>query len=400
MTPFEAQHPFRSASRARVVAVSLATTLLAAAIFAGSSALVVPTVAQADQPSSPSLSIDWRQKLHSLPPMAWKPREPAGVVASPHGSWLFIGAQQGLSAVAAGSGREIWRLETAERVESRPWLDGETVYVATVDGQIQGLRARSGSPVWEAPTRIDATVHGPLTGDASRLYVIGQPGVIAAIERATGKVAWRFRDEANREFLVEVGGGPLVLSNLVFGGLANGKLVALSSRDGGVVWEVPLGASDEGPYVDVATTPIHVPDAAGPGRLLVASYNGGLYALSVADGSTIWRAPGEAIGQPVVAGGRIWTVSARGVLEVLDLSSGRSLMSRRLSNEPSGALSLVEDLVLVPGEQGLDLVAQASGRSLTRVYDEFGFAAAPLAVGGRLYAVTNGGNALALRLHR
>ena len=377
-----------------------AWTVGLAVIFGGVLGPATTRVAFAGPPAAPAVSIDWRRPLHDLPPMAWKPREPAGVVASPHGTWLFVAAQHGVSAMWADSGREVWRQATGERVESRPWLADETLYFATVDGQLHALRARSGSAVWPTPARVDATVHGPLTGDATRLYVLGRPGVIAAVERETGKVVWRFHDDVSREFLVEVGGGVLAHGNLVFAGLANGKLLALAKRDGAVVWEVPLGQVDGGPYVDVATTPVHVPQSGGPGWLLVASYNGGLSAVTVADGSTIWRAPGEAMGQPVVARGRIWTVSSRGILAVLDIQNGRTLLSRRLSNLPSGQLALVDDLVLVPGEGGLDLVAQATGRSLARVFDEFGFAAAPFVSGDRLYTVTNGGNALALRLHR
>lgn len=367
--------------------------LLALALCA-SSLTSLPAHAQ------PEMSVQWRQQVRKLPAMAWKPRSWGTALLSEDGRRLFAPSAAGLTAHRVSDGREIWRLPVADAVQGQPAQRGDVLYTCTSAGEVYALDGHSGRGLWKEPVRLNAVVYSPVAVGARHVYVVADPGLLTAIDRATGKIAWRHNELFGREFLVEGHGGAMVLGEVVYVGMPSGKLLALATRDGGGVWEVQLGESRKSPYTDVDTTPVAGTMPGGQVAVLAAAYNSGLFALSAADGATLWRYQGEGYGDPVVADGRVYTLSAAGALHVVDLGTGRRVMARRLPGTPSGRLALSGDLVLVPGGEGLMAVSASTGHVLSRIVDEFGFAAAPLVIGGRILAVSNGGLALSLRLTR
>lgn len=351
------------------------------------------------QPSS--LHTLWRAALVEPAPTAWKPREHGGVAVSPSGTYLYAASAAGVKAFVAATGQPLWDLPTPERVDSRPVVHGGVVYAATLAGAVHAVDGRTGRRLWREPARLESAVQAPLAADDSHVYVVADPGSIAAIGRVTGKPVWRHNAEIIREFLVEGQGGPLAIGGLVYVGLPSGKLLALAARDGGVTWEVALERGERSPYADVDSTPVLVPrsgrnakakDGGTPDWLLAASHSGGLFALAAADGGQVWHYDAEALGQPVVHQGRVYAVSAVGELHVVDLETGRRIVARRLGGGASGTVAVTSaGIALVPTETGLDAVSMWTGRGVQRSMVEAGFFAAPAVVGDLAYAVSNGG---------
>ncbi|MSP93402.1 MAG: hypothetical protein EXR79_16680, partial [Myxococcales bacterium] len=374
----------------------LATTLLATTLLAV--AAPSPAVAQ----PGPALDVLWRRPLVTHTGLPWKPRELAGALLSPDGSRLYTGSAGGVHAFAALTGTLLWDAPTAERVSARPALFGPTLYVATGAGDVYAFDAVTGGPIWPAPVPLEAQVVAPLAADADRLYVAADPGMLAALDRKTGKPIWRHAAEMQREFLVEGQGGALPLGGLVFVGLPGGQLIALSGRDGGLVWEVALERKERSPYADVDSTPVHVRRGGLVARsdgdwLLAASHSGGLCAVRAADGTVVWRAGEDGMGQPVVDGSEVFVVSAGPTLHVLDLATGRRLRSRRLGTGGGAGIAVIDrSWLALAGEQGVDLVGRRSLMPTVRAALEAGVAAAPVAFAGRLAVVSNAGVAYLL----
>ncbi len=153
---------------------------------------------------------------------AWQYRLPTtrGLEATPvvvNGVLYTSGDWGTVYALNAASGREIWKYE--------PHVDGQwgryaccdvvnrgvavadgVVYAASLDGYLHALDAASGRPLWDAdalPARGPAAPHYAVTGApliAGNLVVIGSGGAdfdgargyVAAFERNTGRLAWRF----------------------------------------------------------------------------------------------------------------------------------------------------------------------------------------------------------------
>ena len=347
--------------------------------------------------AAPSLSVDWRQPIEKLPAMAWKPRVWSAPGLSADGKRLYCPSGAGLSALSTVSGEQIWRLPGGDAVQGTPVERDGVVYVLTAGGTVHALDGRSGKSRWPKARRLDAVSHADPTVGRRHLFVMSDPGLLTAIERKTGAIAWRFGRGVAREFLIEGHGAAMLHDQVVYAGLSDGRLVALAARDGGVVWERKLGDSRKGPYTDVDSTPVlmrmrkHV-------AVLAAAHNTGLFAHEAANGGRLWRYDGAGLGQPVFDGGRVYAISGEGALHVVDGSNGKRIYARQLAGEPSGRLAVAGPWLLVPGGEGMQVVDARNGHGLSRIVDEFGFAAAPLRIGRRLFAVSNAGIAWSLRL--
>jgi outer membrane protein assembly factor BamB len=386
---------FRSVKGLQVLAVA---GLLAA----------LPSVASAQ-----NVNVLWRAQMATPPPMAWKPREHGGITLSPHGTWLYAASATGLRAYVASTGEELWSAATTERVDSKPVVENGAAYAVTRAGNVYAFDAVTGHALWPEPSRLQAAVQAPLAADASRIYVAADPGAVVALNRLTGKPEWRFNAEVAREFLIEGQSGVLPGGSLVFAGMPGGKLVALGARDGGLTWQVDLSRPSRSPYADVDTTPVLVkrPVVAGDKNsgdwLLAASHSGGLYALRAADGHQIWHCEIEGMGPPMLHndidhGDRVYVLAATGTLHVIDLATGVVVQSHKMPGNPSGYLAWSDiggGTLLVPTEQGLDLVHASTGIAVSRALLEWGFTAVPQVQGDTAFAVSNGGVLYAMALH-
>jgi len=347
--------------------------------------------------AGPKLSVDWRQRIETLAPMAWKPRLWGTPALSADARLLYCPSGTGLSALATVSGQVVWQLKDGDAVQGRPAVHDGVVYVITAGGTVHALDGLKGTSRWPRSRRLDAVSYADPTVGPRHVYAMSDPGLLTAIDRRNGAIAWRYGRGLARDFLIEGHGAAVLLGDIVFAGMADGKLVALAARDGGLVWDRRLGDDRKGPYTDVDSTPV-LTTVSGRTAVLAAAHNTGLFAHATKDGERLWRYDSEGLGQLLVSGDRVYAVAGNGVLHVVDLASGRRVFARRLAGAPSGRLAVAGGLLVVPTGDGLHLVDRSNGHGLSRIIDEFGFAAAPLLAGSRLFAVSNGGLALSLRL--
>jgi len=329
--------------------------------------------------------------------MAWKPRVWGSPALSADGSLLYCPSGAGLSALATASGQVIWTLAGGDAVQGQPAVRDGIVYTITAGGTVHALDGLTGRPRWPRPRQLDAVSYAAPTVGPRHVYAMSDPGLLTAIERKTGTIAWRHGRSMARDFLIEGHGAATLHGDLVYAGLSDGKLVALAARDGGLVWERRLGDDRKGPYTDVDSTPLLV-TVRGRAAVLAAAHNTGLFAHAENNGERLWRYDVEGLGQPLVSGKRVYAVAGDGALHGIDLATGTRIFGRFLAGDPSGRLGVVGNLLLVPTGDGLHLVDPANGHGLFRIVDAFGFAATPLVAGSRLFAVSNGGIAWSLRI--
>ncbi len=351
------------------------------------------------------LDVRWRTPLHATPDL-FRPRHAAPPLVAKDGSVGWFATARGLVSLDLHDGHERWRQTTTEPMVGRPVVAelpaegtaaawGPTLYTATLGGRLYALDPLTGKPRWPEPAQLDAAVQSGLSADSRYVFAAAAPAMLLAMDRGTGKPAWRWSTLVDRDYLIEGQGAPTVHGSVVYVGTATGKLVALSTRDGALLWDATLELKERSPYGDVDSTPVVV---AGPrgAVVLATSQSGGLCALASDDGRLLWRYPGEGLGDPVVVAGGILVASALGELHLVDWK-GRRKMARKLADPVAGSIALVGDgLGLVPSERGLDVVRLADLRPLLRLASEVGFEAPLAAVGNTVIAVTNGGVVLGI----
>jgi quinohemoprotein ethanol dehydrogenase len=151
---------------------------------------------------------------------------------------------QGAWLTRLGSGRG-----AQYRFEAEPLVIDGVMYLSTGNDDVFALDAKTGQKLWESDARLDPGIstvccewvnHGVAVGDG--LVFIGRlDGGVAALDRATGAVAWQTQLEQWQDGYSIVS-TPRYYDGLVYTGMSGGeyggrgRLYALDARTGQEVW--------------------------------------------------------------------------------------------------------------------------------------------------------------------
>jgi outer membrane protein assembly factor BamB len=227
-------------------------------------------------------------------------------------------------------GNVLWTRDLGGKASSgrlQPALQGDRIYVASGNGIVAGLDARSGGVAWQSD--VDARITGGVGVGAGLVLTGTAEGRVIALDSGTGAERWRSElsseilssPAANRGVVVArtndgkvigLGAGdgqrlwsferevpvlslrgsasPVIVGDEVICGLDGGKLVNLQLATGRPLWEIavayPTGRSDLDRVVDIDGEPL----VAGEG-IFVATYQGYLSAVSRTTGTVAWSIP-------------------------------------------------------------------------------------------------------------
>jgi outer membrane protein assembly factor BamB len=136
-------------------------------------------------------------------------------------------------------------------------IDGDWIVSGSRSGKILQVSAATGQAAW-TNTDIEAEVFTTPALTAHRVVVAANDGFVYALDRASGKIVWRFDGGANPLSPVIAGGKVLAA--------ANGSLFMLSLDDGRKIWESKVSDEITGPALAL-------------GRVFVGSEDGTVVAL-------------------------------------------------------------------------------------------------------------------------
>ncbi|MCP3867904.1 MAG: PQQ-binding-like beta-propeller repeat protein [Gammaproteobacteria bacterium] len=216
-------------------------------------------------------------------------------------------------------------------------------------------------------------LHAPVLGDNS-LLTGGTLGVYA-IDKSDGHIRWR-RDLGSSAF------SPVLNKGLAYVTTRDGRLLALSEKDGRVQWSRNLSegwvyppALEDGVLVTggrdsrvwgldaLSGKPrwqsvldqemVYSPISAANHRVIVTTFSGRVLALDTRDGSEIWSrqfsSPSLA---PAVIGGRVLLPGMDGVLRALHTDNGHLLWTQPLDSRPAQPLQGHDSLLMALTEEG------------------------------------------------
>lgn len=134
-------------------------------------------------------------------------------------------------------GHVIWEREIAfakgtsvvERmvdIDSDPVIDGNTVYVATYQGQIAALSLESGRILWQR----DISVYAGIGANSTTVFATDTNGKLWAFDKHSGSIKWQQENLLHRNPT-----GPTVAGNLLFVGDQEGYVHAVSTEDGHII---------------------------------------------------------------------------------------------------------------------------------------------------------------------
>lgn len=200
----------------------------------------------------------------------------------------------------------LWREEVGPSVFAAPDAVGTAVLVATGNGEVHALAARTGDRLWKR----------------------GVGGVLRGIVRDRGRI-------------------------FAAGDRERGRAFAISLRDGAEVWNRVVGAAR------------HPPTIAGD-RVLVATEGGDVYALDAATGAQAWHAElaAAAAASPVEAQGEVVVATRADTLVHLDGRTGAVAAQVPLPSGVSAAILPWRGVLLVPLHSGALLAYDPAARAV------------------------------------
>lgn len=226
------------------------------------------------------------------------------------------------------SGDVLWRVKTQGAVRSAPSAMPDRVYVVTVDNKTIALNADDGKEVWTHQGLTETTgLLGAASPAANRDIVLPaySSGELYALQSETGSVMWSdtvapISNTGASAAFSDIRGLPVIDRGTVVAISYGGRIAAIDERTGDRIWDAKLAGSQ-------------TPFLSG-NRVFVVAKDSVVSSLDLASGKTIWSTqlaqyadPEDLKGAivwygPVLAGGRLITVSSNGLAFDLDPKNG------------------------------------------------------------------------------
>jgi outer membrane protein assembly factor BamB len=263
---------------------------------------------------------------------------------------VFVADAEGeVLALDRASGATAWEVELDSPVSGGPGVGEGLVLLGTADGEIIALDIDDGSLRWRtrAPSEV-LSVPAIFNGTVIAHAVDGK---LVGLEATTGEERWRYEREVPVLSLRGVG-SPVIVDGVVYLGLAGGKLVALRSDNGGLLWEanitIPGGRSELQRLADIDGDPLVI-----GGGVFAATYQGEVAAIERRGGRVAWRTEMSVYGGLAADPQGIYAADDEGRVHGLDPRSGEirwtqdALMHRQLSD-----VVALQDMVVVGDFEG------------------------------------------------
>ena len=238
------------------------------------------------------------------------------------GKAIYAASQGGdVTKLDAETGKPEWRIAAGEKLSGGAGAGEGLVLVGTPKGMVLAFDQAAGKPLWKAKVaseilsvpRIYNGVVVVRSGD-SRIY---------GLSAADGKRKWVYERATPTLSLRSSAGVVIDDAGVAFAGFAGGKLVAINSADGKIIWEasvaLPKGATEIERIADVTSLPVV------DGRYVYASaYNGRTVGIERNSGRVLWNRDIASYVGMAVDGSTIYITQSNGAIYALDYSNGKS----------------------------------------------------------------------------
>ena len=318
--------------KARIIlALALAGTLGGCGIFKGSGSKPktavlgerLPVLAsETDAEVDPALA----GRSVALPPATanadWP--QPGGTASKSLGNPAFAGT------LARAWTAHIPKSSPKARFGAGPVVAGGRLYVIDTQAVVHAFAADTGARVWEAPAGGEkedrqALFGGGVSFDDGRLYATNGLGDVVALDAATGKQLWKKRPGG------PLRGAPTVAIGTVLVVSQDNQMYALSTADGATMWTDSATLEASGVFGVAAP-------AVAQGTVVAGFSSGELSALRYENGRVVWQdqlartsistsvaSISDVDASPVIDSGRVYAIGQGGRMVAMGLTSGQRL---------------------------------------------------------------------------
>ena len=298
-----------------------------------------------------------------------------------------------VAALDARTGGDVWRVALTEPLSAGVGSDGKSAAVVTRANALVLLDA--GREQWRQP--LAAQVYTPPLVAGGRVFVLSADRSVAAFDGATGRKLWSQPRPGEPLILRQAGVMLAVGDTLVVG--FSGRLVGLNPDNGSVRWEAPVGSSrgtnDVERLVELVGRTSRVGDS-----VCARAFQAAVGCVNTVRGTTVWTQPASGAEGVHGDGDAVFGTEGNGTVTAWRRSDGSRLWTTdRLKYRKLTAPLLLGRSVVVGDNTGLvHLLSRADGAPLNRIAtDGSGIAAAPVVAADTLVGVTRDGGVYGFR---
>jgi len=316
-----------------------------------------------------------------------------------------------VTAFDAKDGSRLWRFDlTPDDDEDSVVRGGGLAYengrlfAATGLGELWGIDAKSGGFYWkvklDAPLRAAPTVYG------GRVFVVTASNRVAAFAARDGKKLWEYVGAEEPSGLLGAASPAADLGVLVVA-MRSGAIAALRVDSGSLLWEDSLATGRRTSGLSVLGD-VKAPPVIADGRVYAIGNAGLTAAIDLRTGGRVWEKEFGGVDMPWLAGDFLYLLTNNNEVVALDAKRGHVLWVTPLSTwkkpeKRSGRIIwtgpvLASDRLLLAGSHGYALsISPYTGKVLGYASLPDGVTVPPVAAGGTVYFLTDGGDLEAYR---
>lgn len=266
-----------------------------------------------------------------------------------------------------------------------------TLFFGANDGAVYAVDADYGRLIWKFETK--NPVYAKPTVVGGRVYVSSSDDTVYCLDQGTGKWVWHYKRSGNYVTTVRGNSSVAIADGKAYVGFSDGYLVSLGAKDGNLLWQTKIHTGSK--FTDVDGTP--VVDGA---RILVASYDGGLYSLDKASGKIQWKVDVGSTKKILLDKDSMYAASNDGNIYALNKESGRVLWKFELDNgTPTNIVQYGNYLVFGASQQYFYAIFKGDGSLAYRFNSGMrsGFVSTPYISQKEIFILSNYGNLYVFR---
>lgn len=316
-----------------------------------------------------------------------------------------------VSAFELKTGKRLWDVDLARKEEdddARPGgiaYDDGRLFASTGFGKVVALDAARGKELWRRS--VGYPVHSPPTVAGGRVFVVSVENQLRALSAADGSDAWPpFQALAEVARLVG-GASPAVDAGAVVAPFSSGELVALRADTGRPIWTESLAPARSSDEIS-ALAQIRARPVIDGGRVYAISAGGILAAFDLRTGQRLWERDVGGLQSPWLAGRHIFQITSDGKLIAVAADNGRihwvtplpAFEDEKEREGPvqwAGPVLASERLLIASSDGRIYAVSPFDGRILDRRTLGRGTTVAPVVAEGAVFLLDDDGGLFAFR---
>lgn len=324
------------------------------------------------------------------------------VVASPivyNGKVYTLDSRGRVSAFSQSSGGRVWSRKVTPPNENdyEGYGGGLAIgdgrlYVATGFGRIYGLDPNSGNELWVKS--VGEPVRASPTSSDGKIFTTTALGSFICLNGEDGSELWRYQGLPESASLI-TNASPAVAGGLVIAPYPSGELIAFDIESGQPVWTETLSSSRHNSSLSAlrnASRPV-----VSNGVVYAVGHGGRMIASSLKTGERLWMQSIKGVQAPWVVGGMVYVVDLSGELMALTAKTGKLVWRTKLpgGGRWSGPVLAGGKLWLVSTKGMIAGVDAKLGSVTAKRSVGAKMAIAPVVASGQMYVLTDKAKLLA-----